>query len=599
MTSELQQQQQQQNSDDGINAALAPLFSTFSLPQLESVLYAFLPSRIERHVPKTGIYAVDTFVVTATVTFILVAAKIALLLANTVLKKSQRRHDSELETKGDIAIVIEPMTSQDEYHTSKLLFSSTSSSSSSQQDKSNNSDTVHLNNTLGLLHAHYNSPIPPHDAMTAPNVFHQALSHLVSRGVQSKGHGYYTMKPNLAVDHSPLEPPAFNIVPQTGQAYSVKHEECTLYITFQTPTPPPITGIVSDKQSAANSGEPSIRISMIGCRKHGATVSSLATFLNKVAHDYLVHMDSLRKQTRSRYDYSASGQWLRICSLYENQGLQTVALCPKSEALIAKDLETFVQNKGFYKRIGAPYVRGYLLHGKPGTGKTSLIFAIASFLKRHLYFMNLSYIDSDSELSKAFASVPANSIVVFEDIDTMTTTLHRRTGVERAMHAIGSEKQDNNNNNKRQHRFNLSTFLSILDGHTLEEGIIFIMTSNHPKVLDPAIIRPGRMDVHLDLTFATHYQMRRMYRMVLEEGDPSTLDDVYSQLEQDIPEFVIPPSEIMQIMVLCREHVKDIPAKLRRLTEKYQEDRGSDNASPFSVSSSTSQQQQQQEEVLD
>ena len=47
---------------------------------------------------------------------------------------------------------------------------------------------------------------------------------------------------------------------------------------------------------------------MIGCREHGATVSSLAAFLNKVAQDYLIHMDSLRKQTRSRYDYSESGK---------------------------------------------------------------------------------------------------------------------------------------------------------------------------------------------------------------------------------------------------------------------------------------------------
>ncbi|KAI9247203.1 P-loop containing nucleoside triphosphate hydrolase protein [Phascolomyces articulosus] len=325
---------------------------------------------------------------------------------------------------------------------------------------------------------------------------------------------------------------------------------------------------------------------MIGCREHGATVSSLAMFLNKVAQDYLVHMDSLRKQSRSRYDYSASGKWVRICSLYENQGLQTVALCPKSEALIAKDLNTFIQNKSFYKRIGAPYVRGYLFHGKPGTGKTSLIFAIASFLKRHLYFMNLAYIDSDSELFQAFASVPANSIVVFEDIDTMTMTLHKRTGVERAMHAIGSEKQESRN--KQQHRFNLSTFLSILDGHTLEEGIIFIMTSNHPEVLDPAIIRPGRMDIHLDLTFATHYQICQMFRMVMDEDDDSTLNDIYPQLEKEIPEFVIPPSEIMQIMVLCREHTKDIPDKLRDLTKKYRDYPSTSPASAASHSSTAS-----------
>jgi ATP-dependent Zn protease len=88
--------------------------------------------------------------------------------------------------------------------------------------------------------------------------------------------------------------------------------------------------------------------------------------------------------------------------------------------------------------------------------------------------MNLSYIDSDSELFQAFSNVPSNSIVVFEDVDTMSCSLLPRTNI------IDNES-----------KFNLSTFLSILDGHTLEDGIIFIMTTNHQERLDPAIIRPG------------------------------------------------------------------------------------------------------------
>ena len=105
------------------------------------------------------------------------------------------------------------------------------------------------------------------------------------------------------------------------------------------------------------------------------------------------------------------------------------------------------------------------------------------------------------------------------------------------------------------------------------------------------------MDIHLDLTFATHYQMRQMYRMVMDEDDDSTLDEIYPQLEKEVPEFVIPPSEIMQVMVLCREHTKEIPRKLQDLTEKYQADTTNNNYTttisssssliPFSPSSTT------------
>lgn len=199
-----------------------------------------------------------------------------------------------------------------------------------------------------------------------------------------------------------------------------------------------------------------------------------------------------------------------------------------------------------------------------------------SELHRDLYFMNLSYIDSDSELFQAFANVPANSIVVFEDVDTMSASLHRRSNTFQPPpqdttphHDI--ERQDKNTHTAIARKFNLTTFLSVLDGHTLEDGIIFIMTTNHQERLDPAIIRPGRMDIHLDLRYATFYQMRRIYKMVMDQDDPSTLDDIYPNLGKEIQEFVIPPSEIMQVMVLCRNKKNriEIPRKLKQLNEKY------------------------------
>lgn len=63
--------------------------------------------------------------------------------------------------------------------------------------------------------------------------------------------------------------------------------------------------------------------------------------------------------------------------------------------------------------------------------------------------------------------------------------------------------------------------------------------------------------------------MRRIYKMVIEQDDTSILDDIYPNLEKEITEHVIPPSEIMQIMVLCRNNTSDIPSKLIQLAKKY------------------------------
>lgn len=137
----------------------------------------------------------------------------------------------------------------------------------------------------------------------------------------------------------------------------------------------------SSTTSTSSPSQPSpIQIAMKGCREQGATISVLSTFLERVAHDYITYNEQVKRsqERRSRYNYSASGKWIRICPLHAMQnGLHTVALRSESEAMLKKDIDTFVRNKDFYKRIGAPYTRGYLFHGRPGTGKTSLVFAMA------------------------------------------------------------------------------------------------------------------------------------------------------------------------------------------------------------------------------
>ncbi|PKK77312.1 P-loop containing nucleoside triphosphate hydrolase protein, partial [Rhizophagus irregularis] len=151
------------------------------------------------------------------------------------------------------------------------------------------------------------------------------------------------------------------------------------------------------------------------------------------------------------------------------RNLDSVALDESQEILLKKELDTFINDKAFYDRIGIPYRRGILLYGSPGTGKTSLINAISSHLSRDTYYLNLKGISNDNQLSAAFSSVPANQIIVLEDVDTQSTVLHKRTRKK--------------------------SFFRCLDGNILAEGNIIVMTTNHVEHLDPACIRPGRMDV--------------------------------------------------------------------------------------------------------
>src|SRR5258708_27710551 len=81
-----------------------------------------------------------------------------------------------------------------------------------------------------------------------------------------------------------------------------------------------------------------------------------------------------------------------------------------------QDMIQFRRSKQRYESLGVPYHRGYLLYGPPGTGKTSLVSALAAHFGLSIYVVNLADF-SDRTLVNAVNQVPANSVLLFEDID--------------------------------------------------------------------------------------------------------------------------------------------------------------------------------------
>lgn len=172
--------------------------------------------------------------------------------------------------------------------------------------------------------------------------------------------------------------------------------------------------------------------------------------------------------------------------------LSTVFLPDGCAESLRDDVKAFMECRNWYVRRGIPYRRGYLFHGIPGSGKTSLICALAGELRLNLYILNLSSSAmSDSQLQYGLSNVPPGSIVLLEDIDA----------------AFAERKKDEDVKNS----LTFSGLLNALDGAASREGWLVFMTTNRKDVLDPALIRPGRADVHIEFDFATRGQAARMF----------------------------------------------------------------------------------------
>jgi chaperone BCS1 len=128
---------------------------------------------------------------------------------------------------------------------------------------------------------------------------------------------------------------------------------------------------------------------------------------------------------------------------YAPRWLESVLLAPGEKERLVQDVENFRASKLRYERLGIPYHRGYLLYGPPGTGQTSLVSALAAHFGLSIYSLNLGDFN-DRSLLNAVNQVPANSVLLFEDIDCMKSSNARvASGPRVGGDARGRDEKDN------------------------------------------------------------------------------------------------------------------------------------------------------------
>lgn len=276
---------------------------------------------------------------------------------------------------------------------------------------------------------------------------------------------------------------------------------------------------------------------------------------------------------------------------------------------ILKKVQFFTDNKEWYRKNGVPYTLGLALYGSPGTGKTSFIKAIASLLGRHIISISLAKIKTKKQLYDFYYETQYNSsndknaigfdkkIIVFEDIDCVGDIVKNRkskdspspdcefdnsadesgsvdldefldanpssgaklTPEEKVKHEIAKatkyvlKKMSSDNAGKgpfgpnMNDNITLDDLLNLWDGIRENTGRIMIITTNHYDKLDPALIRPGRIDIALNLENASRITIAEMYSHYYGEAmDPNDL--------ALIPDRFYSPAEVINFYVSNHEN---------------------------------------------
>lgn len=180
------------------------------------------------------------------------------------------------------------------------------------------------------------------------------------------------------------------------------------------------------------------------------------------------------------------------------------------------DIQLFRQREQWYAKLGLPYRRGYLLRGPPGTGKTSLVQSIASKLNMNVAILSINSQMDDELIQYLLRTMPYNSILLIEDIDHCAGFKNKPSKDS----ADASPSGDNSG----QPQLSMTGILNALDGVTAQEGSMIFMSCNNMDDIEPALLRPGRIDIKMELGYADDDQIRAMYYRFMNQDDKNSTD---------------------------------------------------------------------------
>ena len=214
--------------------------------------------------------------------------------------------------------------------------------------------------------------------------------------------------------------------------------------------------------------------------------------LLKEAH----HMAKLSTQGKTIVYASRGLSWEMLGEPRRKRPFESVILDKGVKERVLKDIKDFLSSENWYHERGIPHRRGYLLYGSPGSGKSSVIQALAGELDYNIATLNLSERGlTDDRLNYLLTKIPQRTIILLEDADAAFSNRRTQTDVDGYQGA----------------NVTFSGLLNAIDGVSSVEERLLFLTTNHMERLDEALIRPGRIDMAVKVAEASRWQAAELW----------------------------------------------------------------------------------------
>ena len=246
---------------------------------------------------------------------------------------------------------------------------------------------------------------------------------------------------------------------------------------------------------------------------------TLDLFVSKLCKHQL-RMNKDKWQYSNNMNHSGRGSFRPSIDI-KRRTFNDVFMKSSDKELLLNTIDNFIVKRKWYMDNNLPYHIGVLLYGPPGTGKSVIAQAIADYTKARLLILNgddIGFISESLDYSSYKPTDDSYTVYLIEDVDCG----FYMKDIVRPMTFNGNLDYDDDDDlsdgsDRKRRPDGLATILNCLDGIGAPNNVIYVLTTNHIENLDPALIRPGRCDLKIEIGYVNEETFKQFIKFHYNE----------------------------------------------------------------------------------